>query len=95
MANALLLKINQVGTITEAIESANLAIKNDWNVQVSHRSGETNEKFIADFCVGLGNGQIKSGAPCRGERIAKYNQLLKIEEEYSIDFIGKKAFKNF
>lgn len=65
MANALLLKLNQVGTVTEAIESSNLATKNNWNVQVSHRSGETNEKFIADFAVGLGVGQIKSGAPCR------------------------------
>jgi enolase len=93
LSNALLLKINQVGTITEAIKSANLAFENDWKVQVSHRSGETNEKFIADFCVGLGAGQIKSGAPCRGERLAKYNQLLKIEEIYSLPFIGKKAFK--
>ncbi|MDD3083876.1 MAG: phosphopyruvate hydratase [Candidatus ainarchaeum sp.] len=92
LANALLLKINQVGTITEAIESANLAFSNGWQVQVSHRSGETNEKFIADLAVGLGNGQIKSGAPCRGERLAKYNQLLKIEEDYSIPFIGKNAF---
>ncbi len=92
MANALLLKVNQVGTITEAINSAKIAFENDWGVQVSHRSGETNEKFIADFSVGLGCGQIKSGAPCRGERLAKYNQLLKIEEEYLIPFIGKKAF---
>ncbi|MDD4251206.1 MAG: phosphopyruvate hydratase [Candidatus ainarchaeum sp.] len=92
MANALLLKINQVGTITEAINSAKLAFENDWKVQVSHRSGETNEKFIADFAVGLGCGQIKSGAPCRGERLAKYNQLLKIEQEYSIPFIGKNVF---
>ncbi len=91
-ANALLLKVNQVGTVSEAIESAQVAFDAGWNVQVSHRSGETNDSFIADFAVGLGCGQIKSGAPNRGERIAKYNRLLKIEEENKISFIGKKAF---
>ncbi len=84
--NALLLKVNQIGTITEALEAAKLAMNNEWNVMVSHRSGETTDSFIADLAVGLGNGQIKSGAPCRGERLAKYNQLLRIEEE-----LGKKA----
>ncbi|MBW3004789.1 phosphopyruvate hydratase [Candidatus Woesearchaeota archaeon] len=84
--NALLLKVNQIGTITEALDAAKLALNNDWNVMVSHRSGETTDSFIADLAVGLGNGQIKSGAPCRGERLAKYNQLLRIEEE-----LGKKA----
>ncbi|MBT4870871.1 MAG: phosphopyruvate hydratase [Candidatus Diapherotrites archaeon] len=91
-ANALLLKINQVGTIAEAIESAKVAYDAKWKVQVSHRSGETNDYFIADFAVGLGCGQIKSGAPNRGERIAKYNRLLKIEEENGIAFAGKRAF---
>lgn len=79
--NALLLKVNQIGTITEAIQAAQLAQKNKWNVMVSHRSGETEDTFIADLVVGLGVGQIKSGAPCRGERTAKYNRLLRIEEE--------------
>lgn len=63
--NALLLKINQIGSITEAIEAAQLAMSNKWNVMVSHRSGETEDTFIADLVVGLGCGQIKSGAPCR------------------------------
>jgi enolase len=80
-ANAILLKINQVGTLSEAIETAKYAMKNDYNVIVSHRSGETESTFIADFAVALECGQIKTGAPARGERIAKYNQLLRIEEE--------------
>ena len=79
--NALLLKINQIGTITESIEAARYSLKNGWNVMVSHRSGETEDTFIADLVVGLGTGQIKSGAPCRSERNAKYNQLMRIEEE--------------
>jgi len=84
--NALLLKVNQIGTITEAMEAAHLAQRNGWNVMVSHRSGETEDAFIADFAVGLNCGQIKLGAPCRGERTAKYNQLLRIE-----DVMGKKV----
>jgi len=84
--NALLLKVNQIGTVTEAIEAANLAMQNDWGVMVSHRSGETEDVFIADLVVGLRTGQIKTGAPCRSERLAKYNQLLRIEEE-----LGAKA----
>jgi len=91
-ANALLLKVNQVGTVSEAIESAQVAFDAKWGVQVSHRSGETNDYFIADLAVGLGCGQIKTGAPSRGERIVKYNRLLKIEEENKISFVGKKAF---
>ena len=78
--NSLLLKVNQIGSVTEAINAAKLAIGNDWTVMVSHRSGETEDTFIADLVVGLGTGQIKSGAPCRGERTAKYNQLIRIEE---------------
>lgn len=84
--SCLLLKINQIGTITEAIEAAKLAFKNRWTVMVSHRSGETNESFIADLAVGLGAGQIKAGAPCRGERVAKYNQLLRIEQTGRISY---------
>jgi len=79
--NCLLLKVNQIGSITESISSANLARSNGWGVMVSHRSGETEDTFIADLVVGLGLGQIKTGAPCRSERLAKYNQLLRIEEE--------------
>jgi len=80
-ANALLLKVNQIGTVTEAIEAARLAIDASWNVIVSHRSGETEDPFIADLVVGLDVGQSKFGAPARSERTAKYNRLLRIEEE--------------
>jgi enolase len=80
-ANALLLKVNQIGTITESIDAANLSYKQGWGVTVSHRSGETEDSFIADLAVGLDTGQIKTGAPARSERCAKYNQLLRIEEE--------------
>jgi enolase len=79
--NALLLKVNQIGSITEAIEAANMSMDAGWGVMVSHRSGETEDSFIADLVVGLRTGQIKTGAPCRSERLAKYNQLLRIEEE--------------
>jgi len=84
--NSLLLKVNQIGTVTEAMSAAALALNNNWRVMVSHRSGETEDSFIADLVVGLGNGEIKSGAPCRSERLAKYNQLMRIEEE-----LGNKA----
>jgi len=79
--NCLLLKVNQIGSVTESIEAANLARKHGWGVMVSHRSGETEDTFIADLVVGLATGQIKTGAPCRSERLAKYNQILRIEEE--------------
>jgi len=79
--NALLLKVNQIGSLTEAIEAANMSMSAGWGVMVSHRSGETEDSFIADLVVGLRTGQIKTGAPCRSERLAKYNQLLRIEEE--------------
>ncbi|CAK56393.1 unnamed protein product (macronuclear) [Paramecium tetraurelia] len=91
--NALLLKVNQIGSLTESIEASNLSQKNGFGVMVSHRSGETEDNFIADLVVGLGTGQIKTGAPCRSERTAKYNQILRIEEE-----LGSKAVyagKNF
>lgn len=79
--NGLLLKINQIGTVTECIASCKMAQNNEWGVLVSHRSGETDDSFIADLSVGLRTGHIKSGAPCRSERLAKYNQLARIEEE--------------
>jgi len=80
-ANALLLKVNQIGSVSESIKAAQLAHSAGWSVMVSHRSGETEDTFIADLVVGLNTGQIKTGAPCRSERLAKYNQLLRIEEE--------------
>ncbi|MBU0757722.1 MAG: phosphopyruvate hydratase [Nanoarchaeota archaeon] len=82
--DSLLLKVNQIGSITEAIKACNMAHEAGWTVMVSHRSGETEDSFIADLVVGLGTGQIKTGAPCRSERLAKYNQLLRIEEELGI-----------
>ena len=87
--NCLLLKINQIGTITEALRAAQMAKKAGWNIMVSHRSGETEDSFISDLAVGIAAGQIKSGAPCRGERLAKYNQLLRIEEETGAPYAGK------
>ena len=78
--NGLILKVNQIGTVSEAFEAAKLAKSFGWKVMVSHRSGETNDDFIADLAVGIGADYIKSGAPARGERMAKYNRLLKIEE---------------
>ena len=81
LVNALLLKVNQIGTVTESIEASNMSQKAGWGVMVSHRSGETEDNFIGDLVVGLGTGEIKSGAPCRSDRLAKYNQILRIEEE--------------
>jgi len=79
--SGLLLKVNQIGTISEAVKACTMAHDQGWGVMVSHRSGETEDTTIADLVVGLGTGQIKTGAPCRGERTAKYNQLMRIEEE--------------
>ncbi len=79
--NGLILKPNQIGTVSEAIEAAKIAMRNIWKVFVKHRSGETCDTFIADLSVGLGNGFLMTGAPTRGERVAKYNRLLEIEEE--------------
>jgi enolase len=91
--NALLLKVNQIGTVTEAIDACKMSQAAGWGVMVSHRSGETEDTFIADLVVGLSTGQIKTGAPCRSERLAKYNQLLRIEEELGSE--AKFAGKNF
>jgi enolase len=77
----LLLKVNQIGSITESIAAVTMAKKAGWGVMTSHRSGETEDTYIADLAVGLCTGQIKTGAPCRSERLAKYNQLLRIESE--------------
>jgi enolase len=80
-ANCLLLKVNQIGSISESIDAVKLSKQNGWGVMTSHRSGETEDNYIADLAVGLCTGQIKTGAPCRGERTAKYNQLLRIEAQ--------------
>lgn len=85
-ANALLLKINQIGTISESLDASELALRSGYGVIVSHRSGETEDTSIADIAVAIGCGQIKTGAPARGERTAKYNRLIRIEEE-----LGKTA----
>eukprot|EP00644_Phytophthora_capsici_P016692 jgi/Phyca11/509557/fgenesh2_kg.PHYCAscaffold_47_\ len=91
--NALLLKVNQIGSVTESVDAVALAQKNGWGVMTSHRSGETEDSYIADLAVGLATGQIKTGAPCRSERLAKYNQLLRIEEALGSD--AKYAGKHF
>jgi enolase len=80
-ANAILIKLNQIGTVTETIETINLGNSQNWNSIISHRSGETEDTIIADLAVGMSTGQIKTGSLCRSERIAKYNQLLRIEEQ--------------
>ena len=80
-ANAALIKLNQIGTVSETIDAIELCRKAGWGYVISHRSGETEDTFMADFAVAMGGGQIKSGAPCRGERVAKYNRLIEIEHE--------------
>ena len=94
-ANSILIKLNQIGTISETIDAVLMAKKASFTSIVSHRSGETEDTTIADFVVGLGTGQIKTGSLCRSERIAKYNELLRIEEKLgdSAVFVGKNAFK--
>ena len=96
-ANALLVKANQIGTLTETIDAVNLAHKNSYHSMMSHRSGETEDTTIADLAVALNCGQIKTGAPARSERVAKYNQLLRIEEELagSAVYAGSSAFPRF
>jgi len=95
-ANSLLCKVNQIGTLTEAIESVNLVQRNGWTAVVSHRSGESEDATISDLVVALNAGQIKTGAPARSDRVAKYNQLLRIEEDLGDGAIypGMKAFSN-
>ena len=79
-ANAILIKPNQIGTLTETLEAIDLAKRSGYQTIISHRSGETEDTFIADLAVAVNAGQIKAGAPCRSERVAKYNRLLRIEE---------------
>ena len=80
-ANAVLIKVNQIGTLSEALDAVEMAQRAGYRAVISHRSGETEDDFLADLAVATGAGQIKTGAPCRSERIAKYNQLLRIEEK--------------
>ncbi|MFZ1043422.1 MAG: phosphopyruvate hydratase [Anaerolineales bacterium] len=94
VANAVLIKLNQIGTLTETIAAIDMARKAGWGAMVSHRSGETVDSFIADFTVAMGTGHLKTGAPARGERVEKYNQLMRIEEELgnTAVYAGHKAF---
>jgi hypothetical protein len=93
-ANSVLIKLNQIGTLTETIAAINRAREAGWGAMVSHRSGETVDSFIADFTVAMGTGHLKTGAPCRGERVEKYNQLMRIEEELGSRavYAGPKGF---
>ncbi len=95
IANAILIKLNQIGTVTETLEAIRLAHTSGWRCVISHRSGETEDTFIADLAVAVNSGQIKTGAPCRSERVAKYNQLLRIEEDLgeAAVFAGHKAYQ--
>lgn len=95
-ANSILIKLNQIGTVSETLETIELAFRNNYNIFVSHRSGETPDSFISDLTVGVNAGKLKTGSGCRGERIEKFNQLMRIENMLgkSAKFAGIKAFKN-
>ena len=91
--NSILIKLNQIGTVSETIETINEARRNNFNTIISHRSGETEDTFISDFSVAMNSGQIKTGSLSRSERVAKYNQLIRIEDKNSeIKFSGKEPF---
>ena len=93
-SNAVLIKLNQIGSLSETIAAIEMARKAGWGAMVSHRSGETVDSFIADLTVAMATGHLKTGAPCRGERVEKYNQLMRIEEELGTTavYAGHKAF---
>jgi len=93
-ANAILIKLNQIGTVTETLQAIDLARKNAYRYVISHRSGETEDTFIADLAVGTRSGQIKTGSGSRTDRIAKYNQLLRIDEDLGpvAEYLGRAAF---
>jgi enolase len=97
IANSILIKVNQIGTLTETIETVRLAQTSGYTTVMSHRSGETEDTLIADLAVALSCGQIKTGSLCRSERIAKYNQLLRIEEELgdAARYAGRGALKAY
>ena len=96
VGNAVLIKVNQIGTLTETLDTIQLANRHGYTTIVSHRSGETEDTTIADIVVAMNAGQIKTGAPSRTDRVAKYNQLLRIEEELgdAAIYLGRKAFFN-
>jgi len=96
-ANSVLIKLNQIGTVTETLEAIRLTQETGWGVVISHRSGETEDTTVADLAVGTSSGQIKAGAPSRGERTAKYNRLLRIEEEleHEAEFVGRKVYGDY
>jgi enolase len=95
VSNSVLIKLNQIGTLTETLDAIEMAKNNHWTAVVSHRSGETEDVTLADIAVATNAGQIKTGAPSRTDRVAKYNQLLRIEQELggSAIYLGKDAFK--
>ena len=95
-ANAILIKVNQIGSLSETLDAIEMAKQAGYACVMSHRSGETEDTTIADLSVALNTGQIKTGAPCRSDRVAKYNQLLRIEEELDsqAQYAGKNAFYN-
>ncbi len=94
VANAILVKVNQIGSLTETLDTVDLASRNSYAAVMSHRSGETEDTTIADLAVATNCGQIKTGAPARSDRVAKYNQLLRIEEQLgeAAEYLGEKAF---
>jgi enolase len=96
-ANSLLVKVNQIGTLSETMDAVELAHRNGLTCMISHRSGETEDTFIADLAVAIDCGQMKTGAPARSERVAKYNQLMRIEEELddAAVYPGASAFRRF
>jgi len=96
VANSILIKLNQIGTVTETLEAIEMARQAGYTAVVSHRSGETEDAFIAELVVAVNAGQIKTGAPSRTDRVAKYNQLLRIEEELAATaaFKGRRVFYN-
>ena len=96
-SNAVLVKLNQIGTVTETLRAIEMTQNAGWGAVISHRSGETEDTTIADLAVGTAAGQIKSGAPARGERTAKYNRLLRIEEELGGDatYAGREVYERF
>ncbi|HYE57824.1 MAG TPA: phosphopyruvate hydratase, partial [Rhodothermales bacterium] len=95
VANAILVKVNQIGTLTETLDAIELAHKHSYATVISHRSGETEDTTIADLAVAVGSGQIKTGSACRSDRVAKYNQLLRIEEQLDAAayYPGRAAFR--
>jgi enolase len=97
VANAILIKLNQIGTVTETLKTVDMAHKAGYRTVISHRSGETEDTFIADLAVATGSGQIKTGAPCRTDRVAKYNRLLQIEWELgaAARYAGRETFASW